>query len=210
MSALTVFQQDAISELLNIGMGRAAASLSHMVHEKIKLSLPVVSFLEKHSAIACIEKNAGTDIISVKSNFNGVFWGDALIIFPQNQDAALAKVLTNSLGEGDTALQKSIGAMKDEVITEAGNVILHACLGSLANIFKQKLTFKLPLFQQGNCSEILNNSSLSSHCTDNVLLLKMNFELDSTKISGYFIMLLDKDSMSALTQQLDHHFSDIY
>ncbi len=42
MPSLTDLQRDAISELLNIGMGRAANALSQMANAEVQLSVPFV------------------------------------------------------------------------------------------------------------------------------------------------------------------------
>ncbi len=44
---LSELQEDAISELLNIGMGTAASALSQMVGEEVMLSVPSVTIVPR-------------------------------------------------------------------------------------------------------------------------------------------------------------------
>ena len=46
MIELTELEHDTISELINIGVGRAASSLSEMVAQPVELTVPTISFLE--------------------------------------------------------------------------------------------------------------------------------------------------------------------
>ena len=50
MLNLTELQRDTITELLNIGMGRAAAALNDMVGEEVALSVPSVEVLSRRAA----------------------------------------------------------------------------------------------------------------------------------------------------------------
>ena len=62
MPSLTDFQRDAISELLNIGMGRAADALSQMAHEEVQLSVPFVDLLPVKNVTQLLGKQAGHEI----------------------------------------------------------------------------------------------------------------------------------------------------
>jgi len=80
MINLTELQQDAIIELLNIGMSRAASALSQMVGEEVYVSIPSVDLLSRHEvAVLIMEKNSER-IIAVQQQFSGLFWGDAMLL----------------------------------------------------------------------------------------------------------------------------------
>ena len=146
MIVLTDFQQDVISELFNIGMGSAAASLSQMVGETVTLSVPSVEYLGQKMAVQRIQRIVGSQrVTGVKESFKGSFWGDALLIFPESRSSELVRAL---LKDEDLPLE-TITEMEQEALTEVGNIILNACLGSLANIFQQNLIYGLPQYTQG-------------------------------------------------------------
>ena len=46
MFVLNDLQQDALLEIFNIGVGKAAAALSKMTSEEVLLSVPTLEFLE--------------------------------------------------------------------------------------------------------------------------------------------------------------------
>ena len=93
MIKLTELQKDALGELFNIGMGRASASLSEMVGEEVELSVPLVEILPYSEAIENISITVGQEVTAVRETFKGAFWGDALLLFPENQSLQLVKAL---------------------------------------------------------------------------------------------------------------------
>ena len=204
MIKLTELQKDALGELFNIGMGRASASLSEMVGEEVELSVPLVEILPYSEAIENISITVGQEVTAVRETFKGAFWGDALLLFPENQSLQLVKAL---LKDHDLPLD-ILTEMEQEALTEVGNIILNACLGSLANIFEKNLEFELPQYCHGSCIEVLKqeNRPMQENKDEGVLLIQMNFSLQKTKVNGYLTLLMDVDSMQALTKQLSIYF----
>jgi len=205
MIELSELQKDALGELLNIGMGRASASLSEMVGEEVELSVPKVETLSRKEAITRINTLVGNEITAIKESFSGAFWGDALLLFPENHSLELVRALIND----DTLPIEMLSEMEQEALTEVGNIILNACLGSLANIFNENLEFALPQYSHGSCDDIFksNTSPITSPPPpEGVLLLQMNFSLEKTKVNGYLTLLMDVASMQALSKQLSKYF----
>ncbi|MFT5758621.1 MAG: chemotaxis protein CheC [Alteromonadaceae bacterium] len=204
MVELSEFQKDALAELLNIGMGRASASLSEMVGEEVELSVPQVEMLSRKEVIIHISNLVGNKITAVKESFKGAFWGDALLLFPENHSLELVKALIKD----DTLPAEMLSEMEQEALTEVGNIILNACLGSLANIFQENLEFALPQYSHGSCSDILKIGKPSATSPEGLLLLQMNFSLEKIKVSGYLTLIMDVTSMQALSKQLSKYFGD--
>ena len=148
MPSLTDLQRDAISELLNIGMGRAADALSQMAHEEVQLSVPFVNLLPVNDVPRLLGEQPADAITGVKQQFTGVFWGDALLLFPEAQSLELVRILLD-----DIVPLERMADMKQDAFMEIGNIILNACLGSLANLLSSEIGSSLPEFLQGNCTD---------------------------------------------------------
>ncbi|MCJ8339489.1 MAG: chemotaxis protein CheC [Pseudomonadales bacterium] len=205
MLVLTDFQQDVISELFNIGMGSAAASLSQMVGETVGLSVPSVEYIGHTMAVKRIQDIVGSqEVTGVKESFKGSFWGDALLIFPEDRSRELVRAL---LKDQDLPLE-TITEMEQEALTEVGNIILNACLGSLANVFQQNLIYGLPQYTQGDCEELLG-ANMEQQENDGLLLLHMDFILQETNINGYLTLLMNVDSVKALSDQIDLYLAEL-
>lgn len=202
---LEEFQRDAIAELLNIGMGRAAASLSEMVGESVDLSVPNVEFLSQADTVKRIHNEVGKTVTAIKESFGGKFWGDALLLFPENDSLSLVRAL---LKEEELPLEE-LSDMEQEALTEVGNIILNACLGTLANVFQQRLDFRLPEYTQGDFERVLKNSDSPAASAEGLLLVQMNFSLQQTKVNGFLILLMDVDSLQAFSEQLEKYLDSL-
>ncbi|WDE05786.1 chemotaxis protein CheC [Thalassomonas viridans] len=202
MLELTEFQQDAVAELLNIGVGQAAASLSEMVNQQVDLSIPSVEIMLRQLAVEHIRDTVGNEITAVKETFKGRFWGDAFLLFPESQSLELVRAL---LREDGLPLDM-LSEMEQEALTEVGNIILNACLGSMANIFEHNFHCDLPRYTQGSCDVIFNRNLATAQSAEAVLLLRMDFSLQSNNISGLLTLMMDVESMQVLTELINTTF----
>ncbi len=119
---LTALQQDALIELLNIGFGRAGASLSQLTGDRVLLEVPKVTIHPIDEVAHALESVITSDVASVHQIFSGPVAGDALLMLDQSGAAILEALLTS-----ESALPLAIDASAREVITEVGNILLNAC-----------------------------------------------------------------------------------
>jgi chemotaxis protein CheC len=123
--AFTADERGAAAELFNIGMGRAAASLSRMVGDEVELSIPHVEILTVETLLERLAQQGVDDVSLVVQRFEGMFTGEALLVFPYEQSLELVRVLLSEA----TALEH-ITELERDVLAEVGNVLINACLGS--------------------------------------------------------------------------------
>ena len=81
---LTSVQQDALIELLNIGFGRAGASLSELTGHRVVLEVPEVSIHPITLLKTALSRVAVEDVASVHQIFSGPVAGDALLILKRS------------------------------------------------------------------------------------------------------------------------------
>jgi chemotaxis protein CheC len=136
---LTALQQDALVELLNIGFGRAAASLSQLTGHRVLLEVPQVTLQAVDEVGEALARVVQGHVASVHQIFSGPVAGDALLILDESGAAMLKELLTN-----EPSLPLAIDASAREVITEIGNILLNACLGTFGNLLKVQVTFSVP------------------------------------------------------------------
>mgnify|MGYP000476909727 CR=1 FL=1 len=178
---------DAVAEVLNIGMGSAAASLSEMINDEVVLIVPAVEFVSRFVAANHISNKAKTDVSGVHQNFTGAFSGDAMLFFPEEQSLQLVRAV---LQQGDIALE-DLTEMEQEAMTEIGNVILNSCLCSMADMFGKEMRGEIPEFVHGSIEQVFSEDGEIEHTEAIVLLLNMNFSVDTKNIQGYVTFLMD-------------------
>ncbi|MDP9632399.1 UNVERIFIED_ORG: chemotaxis protein CheC [Ensifer adhaerens] len=189
---LDELERDALTELVNIGVSRAAASLRKMVHRQVLLSVPSVEVVTRKSAAALIGQRESEDLIAVQQEFEGPFSGRALLIFPESNGLRLVRAIV-----GDEMGEEELIEMEAEALAETGNVILNGCLGSMANMLQRSLKMSIPDVRRGNSTSLFHVSTEGAE-QGFVLFLYINFSVRDRDIRGYIAMIMDLPSLEIL------------
>ncbi len=200
MMDLDELERDALTELLNMGVSRAATFLSKMVSDQVAMSVPSVSIVEREAAIQAFTRSEPSQFVAVGQNFEGRFSGRALLIFPEVNSLELVRAAV-----GDGYSLEEIVDLEQEALTEMGNVILNGCLSMIANALRESLRISLPSLLRGDGRSILYSPDDAGGASDHVLLLYIDFSIRSRNIRGYIALLMDLPSLTAL-RELIHRF----
>ena len=199
-SKLSELENDALAEIINIGMGRAADSLSQMVSEEVSLSVPMLNVISGQDALGEIDKLTDGDISGVTQDFNGILSGRAMLLFPEEQSMNLVRLLLR-----EEVPLEMMSELEKEALTEVGNIILNACFGTVANTLTFELDSTLPLFVQGK-SHALFDEDIQSH---SVLLIQVDFALPSKNIKGFLTFLMDINSMDIMRARIQEFVASL-
>jgi chemotaxis protein CheC len=191
---LDELERDALTELVNIGVSRAAASLRKMVDKQVLLSVPSVEVVSPAAAAALIGQRESDDLVAIRQEFAGAFSGQALLIFPEDNSLELVRAIV-----GDEVAAAEVAALKDEALAETGNVILNGCLGTIVNMLNQSLQMSLPKVLYGDGRVLFSVDAEADPDTDGlVLFLYINFSVRDRNIRGYIAMIMDLPSLAVL------------
>lgn len=182
-------ERDAVTELLNIAIGHAAASLSQLVEDEVHLSVPFVDFLTPLQAAARLdEETQGADSVAVRQHFRGRFQGDILLIFPEKRSLDLVRHML-----GDEVPLDQLTELEQEALLEVGNIILNACLGSLANQLRMPVEGSLPVYVRARGGRILDSCTVKSGDGNGemVMFLHVDFSLLRKDLHGYLAFVMD-------------------
>ena len=189
---LEELERDALTELVNIGVSRAAASLRGMVGRQVLLSVPSVEIVSRTVATALIREREVGPLVAVRQDFSGAFNGQALLIFPEQNSLELVRSVT-----GGELTEEEVGDIEDEALTETGNVVLNSCLATMANMLKRPLEMSLPEVMRRDGGTLFDLNS--THGEEGVVLfLYINFAISERNIRGYIAVLMDLLSLEAL------------
>ncbi len=192
-------QHDAITEIFNIGVGRAAATMSQMVNDEILLSVPSIKFLSRVEAARRLSGAPGKVVSGVVQRFSGCLNTNALLMFPEDKSLELVRLLV-----GDEIPLTEMSELEQEAMTEIGNIILNSCVGTLGNLFGCEFKSSLPSHRRGTFAELIDTESAASDGDDVVMLLFIDFTLEKNAIHGHMAFLMDVPSFQELTQHIDH------
>jgi chemotaxis protein CheC len=192
---LTELELDALTELVNLGISNAALSLREMVREEVLLSVPKVRVVSRDVAVAALGEQETRRLVAVHQDFEGDITGRALLIFPEAKSMELVRAIVG----GDLPLEE-IMELEQEALAETGNVLLNACLGTIANSLERTLRISLPEVVHGEGAEFFD--LVEARADDGVLFIYINFTVRQRDINGYIAMLLDLPSLVTLKQLL--------
>jgi chemotaxis protein CheC len=195
---LNAVQQDALIELLNIGFGRAASSLSQLTGHRVLLEVPQVTIHPVGEVAASLEGVINAEVASVHQIFSGPVAGDALLMLDQTGAAMLKELLTS-----EPALPLSLDASAREVITEVGNILLNACLGTFGNILHVQVTFSVPRLSLQSVGAILESLRVHREGVRYALVIHAGFKLRDAEVRGYLVIVLSVASLDRLLREIE-------
>jgi chemotaxis protein CheC len=195
---LTATQKDALIELLNIGFGRAAASLSQLTGHRVMLEVPQVSvhaIADLETALRTVVQN---EVASVHQIFSGPVAGDALLLLDYKAAGMLKELLTN-----EAPLPLPIDASAREVLTEVGNILLNACLGTFGNLLQVQVSFSIPHLNLESVGDILRSLLVNREGLRYALVVHAGFRLRDAEVMGYLVIVLSVASLDRLIRAVE-------
>jgi chemotaxis protein CheC len=196
-SALNELELDALTELVNLGVSKAALNLREMIAAQVFLSVPSVALMARTRAIETLAKNEPNTLVAVHQVFEGDIHGRALLIFPETRSLELVRAVTS----GSLALE-DILELEQEALAETGNIILNGCLATIANLLQRTLKISLPEILRGDSASLFSLPP-PPEAGDFVLFIYINFLVRERDIQGYIALLMDLPSLQALKTLLD-------
>jgi chemotaxis protein CheC len=189
---LTPDQIDAIQEIVNIGVGRAASVLNEMLEAPIRLQVPYIkigSLLDFQSEMET--RLGGEQVAAVRQDFSGSFSGLAELVFPTDSASILAAVLTGEeLGTPD------LDAVRIGTLSEIGNILINSVIGSISNVLNQRLDYAIPSYIEDTVENLINVGDNQQENT--ILLAQTQFFIEQLQIRGDIILVFEVGSFDVL------------
>jgi chemotaxis protein CheC len=187
---LTELERDALAEVSNIAMARAANSLRQMIEHEVLLSVPSVEILSQEAATQIVGKPDNPSLVAVRQDFSGAFSGRALLIFPEANSLELVRAVV-----GRQLSLSDIVDLEDEALAETGNIILNSWVATIANLLKRSLKMSLPVVVRGDSRHMFESVEVRENL---ILFLHIRFEIRNKEIRGYVALLMDIPSIDEL------------
>jgi len=195
---LTQPQREALVELLNIGFGRAAASLSELTGHRVLLEVPQVSVHPIDELNSTLRLVLQDPIASVHQIFSGPVGGDALLILNHNAAGMLKELLTS-----EPPLPLPIDASAREVLTEVGNILLNACLGTFGNILQVQVSFSVPHLSLDTLHDVMKSLLINREGLRYALVVHAGFKLRDAEVKGFLVIVLSVASLDRLIRSVE-------
>ncbi|HMV83809.1 MAG TPA: chemotaxis protein CheC [Blastocatellia bacterium] len=195
---LTPTQKDALVELLNIGFGRTADSLSKLTGHRVLLDVPHVAMCPIAELNRTLAGLIEGEIATVHQIFTGSVGGDAMLMLNYEGAVRLKELLTD-----EPAPAGRLDASAREVLTEVGNILLNACLGTFGNLLHVHVSFSVPRLQLDTLGDLLNSLVVEQQELRYALVVHTGFRLRDSAVRGYLVMVLSVASLDRLLQAVE-------
>jgi chemotaxis protein CheC len=202
MFQLNELQHDALVEIFNLGVGRAAAAMSRIVNEEVSMSVPLIALQSRAEVARMLGSEEGRRICAITQQFRGAFNTEAFLMFPEQKSLEIVRLMV-----GQSLSLEELSEMEQEAMSEIGNIILNACMGTLANASGKEMQGSLPTYHVGTGDTILGSAHKS--WDGKVLTLKIDFNIERHHIYGYVAFLLDMPALHDLQLYIDAYLAKL-
>jgi chemotaxis protein CheC len=188
-------QRDALTELINIAFARSASALSDLTGQRIRLAVPEVKVCHIRDLGLLLGEFVNGEVATVQQFFSGGVAGHALLLLDREGARLLTDLLT-----GDVSPSPRIDASAAEVLTEVGNVLLNACLGTFGNLLKMHISFSVPHLHLDALEGLITSLVITDEEIRYALFVYTTFNVKDTRVSGYLVIILGVTSLEKLIE----------
>jgi len=184
-------QNDVLNEMINVGIGKGADMLNAILGTHIRLEVPFVRVLSQSEFESDIKKNRVNSLSAVNLSFKGDITGNVELVFPKESAVNLVAALTGE--DPKTILLDSIST---GTLSEIGNIVINAVIGSICNMFDFKLSYSAPMYLEGNYEKL----SMVIRTGENSIILqaRARFIIDMFAVTGDIVLFLELDSLDRI------------
>ncbi len=192
---------EILQEIMNISFGKSAADLADVIDTHVVLSVPFIKIMQVPDLPAYFKDHVKEykKISIVEQKFWGRFKGDALLVFSSGAGRELINMLQHDERSGFES--DPIDILERETLMEVGNILIGACVGKLAELLKDVVTYTPPMVVvEKDCSDAITEGQYDPNNT--AIVLKTDFRFDEGDVSGFLFLVTSQDSVTWLKEAL--------
>ncbi|MCW1938313.1 response regulator [Pseudomonas sp. MDMC_285] len=196
LSDLKVSFRDALREVSNVAMGRAAALLAKVLGVFVQLPVPQVNIFEVSELhMTLLDAQRGERFSAICQGFIGeAIAGEALLLFHDSEVNDMARLL---------GWQPKNEAETSEMLLDLASILIGACLAGVA----EQLDLR---FSQGHPQLLGQHASLDQLIQINrqrwrkTLAVEISYSLEGHAIHFDLLLLFTEDSIKRLTDKIGY------
>jgi len=196
LSELKVSFRDALREVSNVAMGRAAALLAKVLGVFVQLPVPQVNIFEVSELhMTLLDAQRGERFSAICQGFIGeAIAGEALLLFHDSEVDDMARLL---------GWQPKNEAETSEMLLDLASILIGACLAGVA----EQLDLR---FSQGHPQLLGQHASLDQIIQVNrqrwrkTLAVEISYSLEGHAIHFDLLLLFTEDSIKRLTAKIGY------
>jgi len=201
MMDLAVDQQDALVEICNVGMSKAAKQLSVLLNAHINIIIPKINLIGMNDFIANNKFSSDEIVSCVHQAVSKDLLGSILLVYRREHAALLAHSV---IGKTPKLTEAETRACEQEAVLEIGNIMITSCMCAIVNMLSIQINLDLPRYSEGTIIQAIESQVHDVEKTsEEIILITTKLESSGNQISGYIVLILTKQSIDNLLQSTD-------
>jgi chemotaxis protein CheC len=196
MTKLSEYQIDAIQELINLGVGRAASLLNNILNRHVILTVPSIKMISVYSLVDEFNNDSIGKVSCVDLKFRGSIKGSSKLFFPSESVAQFVSIFAPDEDPNDFVDELRMGTL-----VEIGNIVLNSLIGSLSNQLKIDLIYSIPQYIEFNGN--VNDFKIEDPENSSFIHAKTQFKINDMNIDGSFVLSLEIGSFNQFITLVD-------
>jgi len=188
---------DIIREVINIGIGEAASSLSELVKDRVIINVPDIQILDLADVPAYIKSEMEALGILISQDFHGLIDGKVLLTYSRECSISLV----NSL-YGENKDIASLTNTDIATLQEVGNIIIVSCISAISNIIEGRLNFNIPQVTIGISGKYFQDLVKDLEEFEKCIIIRNQVTIRGNDIRGYIFILLTFQAFELVTEKL--------
>ncbi|MFQ5518634.1 MAG: chemotaxis protein CheX [Mariprofundus sp.] len=190
-------QRDALTELVNIGVGHAASTLNALINHKIRLTVPEIEVIAVGDLHNRSTQQQDDHVSSVSMGFHGDLDGNASLIFPMDSASNLVAALT-----GEAPDSEALDELRSGTLAEVGNILLNGVMGSVSNMLSTNLNYTVPAYHEACIDQVVKYQKAEA-----VLIARAHFYIDELRIEGNVLLFFELESFNKLIDAVNQELA---
>ena len=200
MTTLSALEEDALTEVFNLGLSRAATQLSELLQDRIDIDIPRIRIVSYEDVAEALELNANQPVAGVAQEMGGYIHGAAMLVFPSEEAHALVKALIGSIPTLET---EDLRKFEHEAMSEIGNIIISSAISTISDMLAGEVQLSTPDYAEDTIANLLSANSAGLLPEEiRVIVMRANLKAFERKVSGSLVMLLSLDFIEKLLRSL--------
>ncbi len=194
---------DALTEVINIGVGKAANSLNEIMEHHVSLQVPRVEIISEDDFKFNDHIMVEESISSIHQKFDGEFSGSASLFFPETSAKNLVSNVT-----GDEMLSEDMDSIRSSTLLEIGNIVINAILGTITNLLKSSVNFYLPEYHGGREIRKVVLSAIPPKNSKVIVKAETVFNLKELEITGFILLIFEVKAIEQLIKMIEIYINE--
>lgn len=199
MKKISPLQCDLLQEMGSIGMAHAATGLMNLLGKRVDILSPQVQCIPLNK-VAAFLGGADQVVCGVLLELTGEITGSVMMVLPGNSSKELLEIW---LGSTQSSVM-SFNEYEASALKELSNISIGAYLVALSELTGCSMLCSTPSLATDMLGALLDEVLLvTAKNAEDAVLIETEFKIDKQAISGYFLLILEPESMGKIFKKLN-------